>query len=154
MSKNTTQLELSRPLAVDRVPRKGSHEHIVAEPKECEAIARRFSIPILHSLDARFLTVPWRGGGLKVSGKVVVDLEQVSVVSLEPFRKMETYSVLRYFLHPKHLVDAVEDDADPIIDGEIDLGEIAAETLGLELDPYPRRLEELSVENAESDKNK
>lgn len=154
MSKNTTQLELSRPLAVDRVPRKGSHEHIVAEPKECEAIARRFSIPILHSLDARFLTVPWRGGGLKVSGKVVVDLEQVSVVSLEPFRKMETYSVLRYFLHPKHLVDAVEDDADPIIDGEIDLGEIAAETLGLELDPYPRGLEELSVENAESDKNK
>ena len=154
MNKNTTQLELSRPLAVDRVPRKGSHEHIVAEPKECEAIARRFSIPILHSLDARFLTVPWRGGGLKVSGKVVVDLEQVSVVSLEPFRKMETYSVLRYFLHPKHLVDAVEDDADPIIDGEIDLGEIAAETLGLELDPYPRGLEELSVENAESDKNK
>ena len=154
MSRMAIQLELSRPLAVDRVPRKGSHEHIVAEPKECEALARRFSIPVLHSLDARFLTAPWRGGGLKVSGKVVVDLEQVSVVSLEPFRKMETYSVLRYFLLPKHLVDAVEDDADPIIDGMIDLGEIAAETLGLELDAYPRTPEEASAEYPEPDENK
>ncbi len=154
MSKIAVLPELSRPLAVDRVPRKGSHEHVVADAKECEALARRFSIPVLHSLDARFLTVPWRGGGVKVTGKVVVDLEQMSVVSLEPFRKTETYSVLRYFLLPKHLVDAVEDDADPIVDGLIDLGEIAAETLGLELDPYPRKPEELSVELAERGENK
>ena len=154
MSKMPLHLELSRPLAVDRVPRKGSHEHIVAEPKECEALARRFLIPVLHNLDARFLTVPWRGGGLKVSGKVVVDLEQISVVSLERFRKIETYSVLRYFLLPKHLVDAVEDDADPIIDNEIDLGEIAADTLGLELDPYPRKPDEAIVEDLKFDQNK
>ena len=154
MTKIVIQPELSRPLAVDRVPRKGSHEHIVADAKECGALARRFSIPVLHSLDARFLTVPWRGGGVKVSGKVIVDLEQMSVVSLEPFRKMETYSVLRYFLLPKHLVDAVEDDADPIVDGIIDLGEIASETLGLELDPYPRKPEEVSAEHAERNENK
>ncbi len=153
MSKPPQQVELSRSLAVDRVPRKGSHEHIVAEQKECEALARRFSIPLLHSLDARFLTVPWRGGGLKVSGMVTVDLEQMSVVSLELFRKQQSFPVLRYFLHPKHLVDAVEFDADPIIDGEIDLGEIAAETLGLELDPYPRNSDEAFEAKAELDKN-
>ena len=152
MSKIAVLPELSRPLAVDRVPRKGSHEHFVADTKECESLARRFSIPALHSLDARFLTVPWRGG-VKVTGKVIVDLEQMSVVSLEPFRKMETYSVLRYFLLPKHLVDAVEDDADPIVDGLIDLGEIAAEALGLELDPYPRKPEEVSAEPSEKSEN-
>ena len=153
MTKIVIQPELSRPLAVDRVPRKGSHEHIVADAKECGARARRFSISVLHSLDARFLTVPWRGG-VKVTGKVIVDLELVSVVSLERFRKIETYSVLRYFLLPKHLVDAVEDDADPIVDGLIDLGEIAAETLGLELDPYPRKPEEVSATQDEPSENK
>ena len=153
MTKSPVQPELSRPLAVDRVPRKGSHEHIVAAPKECVTLARRFGLPALHSLDARFLTVPWRGGGLKVTGTVVVDVEQVSIVSLEPFRKTHSFSVLRYFLSPKHLVDAVEDDADPIIDGEIDLGEIAAETLGLELDAYPRKPEEVFGEPTQSDEN-
>ena len=153
MSQAPVQLELSRPLAVERVPRKGSHEHIVADPKECQALARRFAIPVLHSLDARFLAVPWRGGGLKLTGRVVVDVEQVSFVSLQPFRKNQSFAVLRYFLHPKHLIDAVEDDADPIIDGVIDLGEIAAETLGLELDAYPRKPEEVFGEPTPSGEN-
>ncbi len=154
MSKIAIQPELSRPLAVDRVSRKGSHEHIVAEPKECEALARRFGLPVLYSLDARFLAVPWRGGGMKVTGTVVVDVDQVSIISLEPFRKTYSFSVVRYFLHPKHLVDAVLDDADPIIDGIIDLGEIAAETLGLELDAYPRKPDEAFAEQASSAENK
>ena len=150
MSKNLPKPELSRPLIVERVSRKGSHEHVVAEPGELVALAKRFAIPALHSLDARFLSTPWRGGGLKVTGTIVVDVEQISVVSLEQFRKTERFQVLRYFLPPKLLDDAVEDDADPIINGEIDLGEIAAETLGLELDTYPRKAEETFVEPEET----
>ena len=146
MSKNLPRPELSRPLIVERVSRKGSHEHVVAEAAELAALAQRFAIPALHSLDARFLAMAWRGGGLKVTGTIVVDMEQVSVVSLELIRKTETYQVLRYFLPPRLLVDAVEDDADPIENGEIDLGEIAAETLGLELDAYPRKPDEAYVE--------
>ena len=150
MSKNSLQLELSRPLIVERVSRKGSHEHVVAEPAELVGLAKRFAIPALHSLDARFLSMPWRGGGLKVTATIVVDVEQISVVSLEQFRRTETFQVLRYFLPPKLLHDAVEDDADPIENGEIDLGEIAAETLGLELDAYPRKGDEAFVEPDES----
>ena len=55
MTKTPLQLELSRPLIVDRVSRKGSHEHIVAEANECSALAKRFAIPVVHTLDARFL---------------------------------------------------------------------------------------------------
>ena len=39
-------------------------------------------------------------------------------------------------------VPAGEDEAaeiDPIVDGHVDLGEVVAETLALELDPYPRQ---------------
>ncbi len=133
------KLEFSRPLLVDRVPRKGSHEVFAAEPAECVALAKRFNLPSLFSLKAHLVAVPWRGGGLKVTGRIEVDLEQNSVISLENFRSTQKFDVERFFLPPKILVDAVEDDADPIENGEIDLGELVSETLGLELDPYPRK---------------
>ncbi len=124
---------------MDRVPRKGSHEHITADPAECLALAKRFDLQALFSFKARLLATPWRGGGLKVTGTIEADVERISVVSLEPLRRVEKFDVLRYFLPPKAVVDPAEDDADPIENGEVDLGELASETLGLELDPYPRK---------------
>jgi uncharacterized metal-binding protein YceD (DUF177 family) len=133
------KLEFSRPLIVDRVPRKGSHEVFAAEPAECKALAKRFDLPILHNLKSHLIATPWRGGGLKVTGTIEVDVEQVSVVSLETFRSTQKFEVERYFLPPKLAIDETEEDADAIENGEIDLGEVVAETLGLELDPYPKK---------------
>jgi uncharacterized metal-binding protein YceD (DUF177 family) len=124
---------------VDRVPRKGSHEVFAAEPSECVALAKRLEVPAIYSIKAHLVALPWRGGGLKVDGKVEVELQQVSIVSLEHFTSMLRFDVERYFLPPKILTNAVEDDADPIENGEIDLGELVAETIALELDPYPRK---------------
>ncbi len=134
-----SKLEFSRPLIVDRVPRKGSHEVFAADLSECLALAKRFDLLSLSSVKAHLVALPWRGGGLQVKGKIEVELEQVSVISLENFRSTQKFEIERYFLPPKILVDAVEDDADAIENGEIDLGEIVAETIGLELDPYPRK---------------
>ena len=61
-----------------------------------------------------------------------------------PVYSHELYDVVA---DEKIIVDAVEDDAEPIQNGEVDLGEVAAETLGLELDPYPRKDGEAFVEN-------
>ena len=130
--------EFSRPLIVDRVPRKGSHEVFAAEPKELADLAKRFDLVALHALKARLLAVPWRGGGLKVTGSVEANLDRISVVSLESFNAVQKFEVERYFLPPSATVDPDLDDADPIVDGIVDLGELVSETLGLELDPYPR----------------
>jgi hypothetical protein len=131
--------EFSRPLIVDRVPRKGSHEVFAAEPKELTALAKRFYLVALHALKARLLAVPWRGGGLKVTGSVEANLDRISVVSLETFNAVQKFDVERYFLPPSATVDPDLDDADPIVEGIVDLGELVSETLGLELDPYPRQ---------------
>ena len=131
--------EFSRPLIVDRVPRKGSHEVFEAEAKERVALAKRFDLVALHSLKARLLAVPWRGGGLKVTGSVEANLDQISVVSLEMFNAVQKFEVERFFLPPAATVDPDLDEADPIVDGLVDLGELVSETLGLELDPYPRQ---------------
>src|SRR5476649_1923447 len=92
------RLEFSRPIQVDRIPRKGSHEVFSAEPQECAAFAKRFDLPRLHSLKAHLVATPWRGGGLKVTGSFEADLEQVSVVSLTEFRSTQKFEVERYFL--------------------------------------------------------
>ncbi len=131
--------EFSRPLLVDRVPRKGSHEHLIADAEECEKLAARFAIPALHKLSARLFMAPWRGGGMKVTGTVESEYELKSVVSLELFASRSKFEVERFFLPAGKLDENIEDDADPISNGVLDLGEIVAETLGLEIDPYPRK---------------
>jgi len=131
--------EFSRPLAVDRVPQGGSAEHLEADAKELAALARRLSLPAFHALSAELTVEPWRGGGVKLEGRLSADLEQVSVVSLEAFRRQAEFPVLRYFLPAAAAAHAEGDDIDAIEDGSIDMGEVVAETLALELDPYPRK---------------
>jgi uncharacterized metal-binding protein YceD (DUF177 family) len=134
-----TAPEFSRPLPVDRVPPGGSVEKIEAEPQEREALAARLDVEAVHALSAVLKAMPWRGGGVKVKGTLVAELDRVSVVSLEAFRTHVEYPVERYFLPESSLPETGDDTADPIAGGEIDLGEIVAETLALELDPYPRK---------------
>lgn len=140
MKYHAPHFEFSRPLQVDRVPRAGSTEKIAAEPQELQALARRMKVPAIHSLSAELRATPWRGGGLKLEGHITADIEQLSVISLEPFRETVSVPMARYFLPPGAVVEnEEEDDADPIDNGWIDLGEAVAETLALDLDPYPRK---------------
>jgi uncharacterized metal-binding protein YceD (DUF177 family) len=129
--------EFSRPIEVARVGVQGSRERISADDKECTALSRRLQLPGVYAVSADLNLRPWRGGGYKVTGEVTADIDQVSVVSLETFRSTVHFPVERYFL--SHGGEDSEDDIDVIANGEIDLGELAAETLGLELDPYPRK---------------
>lgn len=135
--------EFSRPIEVDRIPRTGSHEKLRADAPECERLARRLAVPRLHALSADLHAAPWRGGGLKVTGQLTADLDQVSVVSLEPFRSTVTFPVERYYLPEAEASADAGEEADPIRHGVVDLGEAVAETLALELDPYPRRAGEV-----------
>ena len=75
--------------------------------------------------------------------------DQISVVSLEAFRSTVTFPVERYFL-PAGAVRGEDDtETDPIVNGEVDLGEVVSETLALELDPYPRKPGESFGEHVE-----
>jgi hypothetical protein len=131
--------EFSRPLQVDRVPALGCHERIAADEKECVALAKRLGLPKLHSLGGLLKAVPWRGGGLKITGTLNAQIDQVSVISLETFTSTLEHEIERYFLSPRAGHPTAEEDVDVIEHGIVDLGEILAESMALELDPYPRR---------------
>ena len=141
--KNAVAIEFSRPVEVARIPGLGSTEKLSADAKELADLALRLGLPRIHALSAVLKAEPWRRSGVKVSGQIIADIEQTCVVTMEDFREVQKIPALRYFLLPKDLPKTLseidEADADPIEDGRIDLGELVAETLAIELDPYPRK---------------
>lgn len=140
--------EFSRPLAVERIASTGTELTIEASEEEREALALRFGIPAVHAFSATFVATPWRRGGVQVRGQFAATVELVSVVSLEPFTTDVAEPMVRYYQadtgpghHPDVLgVESLEDEEPDVISGgSVDLGEIAAESLALALDPYPRK---------------
>jgi uncharacterized metal-binding protein YceD (DUF177 family) len=140
MSKHP-QTEFHRPLEVDHIPQGGCTEYLTADAGELAALARRLKLPRLHALRARLNAERLRAGGASVSGALTAEIEQKCVVTLEDFRSTVTCAVERIFLPAKEIPDddSEEADADPVIEGKIDLGELVTETLALNLDPYPRK---------------
>jgi uncharacterized metal-binding protein YceD (DUF177 family) len=140
--------EFSRLIAVDRVPPGGLIERISATEAERQALAERFGILGLRDLSAQLQLEPWRRGGIKVTGRLDATVEQSCVVTLEAFEATLKEDFVRYFAGqnapgPAPVVSSVEsleaDEPDVISGGSIDLGELVAESLGLALDPYPRK---------------
>ncbi|MFO0993352.1 MAG: DUF177 domain-containing protein [Hyphomicrobiales bacterium] len=131
--------EFSRLIPADRIPREGSSETVAAEPKELIALAKRLDVPALHALTANLKVEPWRGGGLKITGRFRADLEQICVVTLDPFRDTLEGQVERIYLPEAAVAASDEDEADHLVEGAADLGELVTEALALALDPYPRK---------------
>ena len=140
----------SRVVRVDALPREGQTVTIEATSAEREALASFFELPAIAALTATLRLEPWGRGGARVTGAVHGELTQSCVVSLEPFPATVDEAVDVRFA-PQAAVNsgppaaketlslADEDEPDPIIDGKIDLGALAAEFFALGLDPYPRK---------------
>ena len=140
--------EFSRLVDVNRIPVEGFEETIAADPDECTHLAERLGVVRLLALTATFTLMPWRHGGVRVRGRVRAEVEQTCVVSLDNFVAIVSEDVERCFVGDNEPgrsgvvvdVDSLEgDEPDLVSDGKIDLGELAAETLVLALDPYPRK---------------
>lgn len=140
-------VEFSRLIPVDRVPDLGSREKLEANEDERAALATRFDLVSIQSFSGKMELKPWRKGGIRVNGTMTADVTQSCVVTLEPFETRLTFEIERFFLGKTNAgatqvrdVESLEgDEPDLIVDNAIDLGELAAEELGLALDPYPRK---------------
>jgi uncharacterized metal-binding protein YceD (DUF177 family) len=135
------QPEFHRPIEVEHIPPGGCTEYPIADEAELAALAARLKLPRLFDLRARLKAERLRAGGAMVSGELTADVAQTCVVTLEEFRSTLSFPVERIFLPPKEIPDddSEEADADAVVEGRIDLGELVTETLSLNLDPYPRK---------------
>ena len=127
---------------------------IEADAGERDRLAKRFGLEGLLTFSARLTLTPnARGTEAHLTGTIDADVRQRCVVTLEPFDSHlnatvdVTYSRdAEWFSGPEPLDEGDESDLgaplgdapEPIEGGIIDLGEAAAQTLGLELDPFPR----------------
>ncbi len=145
----TEDRPFSRLARVDALPREGQTVTIEATSAERQALASFFELPAIAALTATLRLEPWGHGGARVSGAIHGALTQVCVVSLEPFPATIDEAVDVRFA-PRAAADSKpmakemfslddEDEPDPIVEGKIDLGAVAAEFFALGLDPYPRR---------------
>jgi uncharacterized metal-binding protein YceD (DUF177 family) len=139
----TAHREFQRPVNVDDIGAAATHA-ISADVAERQALARRFGLRALSRLVANLVTERV-AAGIRVSGRVAADAVQICVVSCEdvPTQIDEAVDVLfvgmagRPAANEEVELAATDCDLLPLAGRTIDLGELAAETLGLALDPYP-----------------
>ena len=106
-----------------------------ASPKELIALAKRFEVEKIHSLQAKLTIYP--GDIVRITGKIKALTQRQCVISLEEFDEEmgEEFEVL-YSDNPPVESDEIIDTIDK---GRIHLGEIVAEQYGLALNPFPKK---------------
>lgn len=141
--------ELHRPISVDRIGPAGRDQLVTADDAECAALTRRMRIPGVLALSCRFHLTPAPGGVVVAEGVLEARLLRECVVSLELFETVLAERFRLRFVPASEVVEDEEedpaaldlesDDEVPYHGTMIDLGEAAAEQLGLVMDPYPRK---------------
>jgi uncharacterized metal-binding protein YceD (DUF177 family) len=137
--------EFSRRERLDAIGERERTVSIVATSDERAALAKRFGLLAIDRLSADFsIRRVALAAGIEARGHVVADVVQPCIATGEPVpAKIDESVILRFVDDNAPTTDEIElneGDLDtlPIEDGAIDLGEAAAETLALALDPFPR----------------
>jgi len=135
--------EFSRPERIDTIGEGEREITISATEEERAALSARFGLKAISRLEGIF-RLRRDAAGVVARGKVMADVVQACVVTDDPIPvSVEEPVALRFVAgdHPESdEVELSEDALDTMsFDGAaIDLGEAAADTMALALDPFPR----------------
>lgn len=132
--------EFSRRLPLAQIPDAGEVLRLEADAAEREALARRLGLLAIHAMSAELRLVPDVEGAIRVTGRLLAELEQECGITLVPVRQ-SVNEELAWRLLPEGM-EPSDGDNDPddieTEQGVADLGEALAQELSLALDPYPR----------------
>ncbi|MDT8759284.1 DUF177 domain-containing protein [Sphingomonas psychrotolerans] len=137
--------EFSRPHRIDQIGAGETRVEIEATPEECAAIARRFDLVGVERLRAAFV-LRRAALGFHATGHLSAAVTQSCGVTGDPLpATIEEDFTIRFLpeMAEEESHDEVElgeEDMDAVFysGSALDLGEAAAETLALSLDPFPR----------------
>ena len=141
-SANEFSLFVTRPSLADGP----QHVSLRADAAQRAALARRFHLSTLESLCVEADVTDLGEDGVRVTGRLTAHVAQPCVVTAD----LVTQSIDEAFavrLVPEDRlaaegedgwVDPEGEDVEPLAGDDIDVGELAAQTLALALDPYPR----------------
>jgi len=136
-------VEFARPQRVDTIGGEPRTVEIAADAQERAALAKRFDMIGIERLTGRF-TIRRDAAGIVAEGRVAAAVTQACSITGDPLpATVDEPVALRFVPEDDAGQDEVElgdNDIDviPYDGGAIDLGEVAAETMALALDPFPR----------------
>jgi uncharacterized metal-binding protein YceD (DUF177 family) len=135
--------ELHRPIRIDQIGEGELRQHVEADETERRRLMGRFGLLALDSLVADYV-LRRDATGILATGRLTASVAQPCVASGEPVPESVDEAFALRFL-PEGSVEGGEFELDDAAmdtmfyaGSSIDLGEAAAETLALALDPYPR----------------
>jgi uncharacterized metal-binding protein YceD (DUF177 family) len=133
--------ECSRPVILDRIGPHGLDVTVEATPAECGALALRMDLPAIHAMTCTFHLDREDHDVIVAHGQLRAEITQTCIITSEDFDATVEEEFRVHFVPEGMVSDDIDPDADdeiPFEGNQIDLGEAAAEQLGLALDPYPR----------------
>jgi len=139
--------EFSRIINVTRLAPGGTVEQVEAKSAERAELAKRFDLEEISSLSAQLALQPGGQQTLKVAGKIIADIVQKCVVTLDPLPSHIEIDVDMTFVPAdtesgeENLLDqdTLEGETEFYSSGKIDLGEMVSQHLGVNIDLYPRK---------------
>ncbi len=146
-----TEKGISFVLDVRTIPLNGLKLHLQATPEECCFLAERYELPAVYAVSAD-LEVVADGELIDVHGVLSGRVRQTCVVSLEEFDNVLEGEFHALFSANRNLVLAQENkaDFDPeeepiefIPKGQIYFKEVIAEQVGLNINPFPKKTDEI-----------
>lgn len=138
-----TAPEFARPQRADTIGDEPRVVRIEADAGERAALARRFGLVDIERLSGDF-TLRRDAAGIVADGRVEAALTQACSITGDPLPARVDESVALRFVPDDEAgqeeIELGDGDIDVIAygGGAIDLGEVAAETMALALDPFPR----------------
>ena len=134
--------EFSRTERVDTIGERERTVTVSADAAERAALATRFGLLSVDRLDGEF-AIRRETSGISARGRVTAAVVQACSVTGEPLPvRIDETAALRFVAESPDAEEVELDsealDTIPYEGGAIDLGEAAAETMALALDPFPR----------------
>lgn len=141
---------LSRTFAVENIPDQGLRGILEASKQECTDVANFLDLPAIGSIVLEYDIERAGLDRFRVSGRLLADVTQSCVVTLEPVDGRIDERLELEFWPPEdvwRLEHRAEqegfavpiDGPEPVLDGIFDIGHLAYEHLATALDPYPRK---------------
>ncbi len=136
-------------IRVDSMPTTGRDLHLSVASDERTTLAAELAVSAVNGLEVKLHAVRFRGG-IRVTGRLVAEIVQPSVVTLDPVVQKIEEPIDRVFLPGGEKPFVETADAEVFVDlegedlpdhfegNEADMTPLIVETLALAIDPYPR----------------
>jgi len=144
--------EFSRPIDVTTIGKNGRHFDFQATESEKSALARRYDILDIQKLTAKSVIKPAKKGQYNLQASYCVNLKQACSLSLETVEDEISGKFTVTLQHPPResnkqsqnedveiAFDLDEGDIEYLNSNQVDAGELIAQYISLEINPYPRK---------------